>query len=363
VRRLAARRLLQCDGRLSRRSRVRLHDLCREHVRGHTIERERAQHCRLLANYAAVGGAGAPWWECVAGADAPDAEYVCNWLGWHLSEGRGDAGSAEAAALLSEFCWVELKLLATADVAGLLSDYRRWPDQCNKDVGLALGMCAHVIDSEPAQLAFQLLGRLPKETVCSAAAEAALEAGAIKLGGGSGARRISISPPPFGRQPPFLCSVDGPLRSTLTAHTDWIRCLSLSADGQLMLSGSNDMTVKLWSLGDGRLLQNLEGHTHLLRACGFVGRPGVEGAGTGRLGTDWGVSCAEDCRLLTWDLEKGVVLREVVLGVGRAPCKVVCGIPVTIGDDKDTVRARPGRLSSLGVPWSFTVRISLLWGF
>jgi hypothetical protein len=160
-------------------------------------------------------------------------------------------------------------------VAGLRVDYHRWPGPGNKDVGLALGMCAHVVDSEPAQLAFQLLGRLPKETVCSAAAEAALEAGAIKLGGSSGARRISISPPPFGRQPPFLCSVDGPLRSTLTAHTDWIRCLSLSADGQLMLSGSNGMTVKLWSLG--RLLQNLEGHTHLLRACGFVSRPAWRG--------------------------------------------------------------------------------------
>ena len=47
--------------------------------------------------------------------------------------------------------------------------------------------------------------------------------------------------------------------------------------------------------------------------------------GRGRGGErDWGVSCAEDCRLLLWDLERGVLLRDIRLGrvLTRAACEI-----------------------------------------
>eukprot|EP01050_Picozoa_sp_SAG11_P008064 SAG11_NODE_692_length_7698_cov_4.143308_9_plen_92_part_00 len=62
-----------------------------------------------------------------------------------------------------------------------------------------------------------------------------------------------------------------------------------------LLSGSNDFTVKLWSLSEGgRLLHNLCAHTHLVRAVAFIG---AAADGVAR-----GASCGEDCRLLIWGL-------------------------------------------------------------
>ena len=34
----------------------------------------------------------------------------------------------------------------------------------------------------------------------------------------------------------------------MAAHTDWVRCLSLCPSGTRLLSGSNDMSIKLWLL-------------------------------------------------------------------------------------------------------------------
>lgn len=149
---LAGRRLLQSDG--SRR--VRLHDLCRERVKelaqaGGTEEPE--QHSRLLAAYmqdtlVADGTADGPavkWWAAVAGPAAADAEYLCTWLGWHLCEAKGEAGVLEAAGLLEDFSWMDLKLRATLDVTGLLHDYRRWPSAANAAIGVALTACAHIV--------------------------------------------------------------------------------------------------------------------------------------------------------------------------------------------------------------------------
>ena len=51
------------------------------------------------------------------------------------------------------------------------------------------------------------------------------------------------------------------LLKTLKGHSDWVRCLAITPDGGLLASGSNDDTVRLWSLPDGRLLKTLEGHS------------------------------------------------------------------------------------------------------
>jgi WD40 repeat protein len=52
--------------------------------------------------------------------------------------------------------------------------------------------------------------------------------------------------------------------STLEGHTDDIRCLAISPDGQVLASGSNDNTVRLWDLPDGAALKRLRGHTGVL---------------------------------------------------------------------------------------------------
>src|SRR5207302_1943292 len=49
--------------------------------------------------------------------------------------------------------------------------------------------------------------------------------------------------------------------STLQGHASGVWGVSLSADGQLLASGSQDGTVRLWEASTGRLLATLEGHS------------------------------------------------------------------------------------------------------
>ena len=49
--------------------------------------------------------------------------------------------------------------------------------------------------------------------------------------------------------------------STLSAHSDWVRSVAISFDGQTLASGSFDKTVKLWKLPEGELIHSLSQHT------------------------------------------------------------------------------------------------------
>ena len=47
----------------------------------------------------------------------------------------------------------------------------------------------------------------------------------------------------------------------ITGHTDWVRSVAYSPDGQTLASGGLDDTVRLWDVRTGRLLRTLTGHT------------------------------------------------------------------------------------------------------
>jgi hypothetical protein len=46
---------------------------------------------------------------------------------------------------------------------------------------------------------------------------------------------------------------------TLTEHTDRITSVAISPDGQTLVSGSNDKTIKIWQLNTGKLLRSFKG--------------------------------------------------------------------------------------------------------
>ncbi|MEL6322197.1 MAG: WD40 repeat domain-containing serine/threonine-protein kinase, partial [Cyanobacteria bacterium J06626_14] len=52
---------------------------------------------------------------------------------------------------------------------------------------------------------------------------------------------------------------------TLRGHDAWVRSIALSMDGRLLVSGSGDKTVKLWSVDDGQLLHTFNGHSTWVR--------------------------------------------------------------------------------------------------
>ncbi len=74
------------------------------------------------------------------------------------------------------------------------------------------------------------------------------------------ARHIAPSPEPAKKTAPFPVEKFRLLR-TLTDHTDSVNSIAISPDGQTLVSGSADKTIKVWNLFTGRVLQTLTGHT------------------------------------------------------------------------------------------------------
>jgi WD40 repeat protein len=49
------------------------------------------------------------------------------------------------------------------------------------------------------------------------------------------------------------------LRSLWQLHPSWIASVVFSADGQILLSGSFDRTIKLWDIATGKCIKTLLG--------------------------------------------------------------------------------------------------------
>ena len=58
----------------------------------------------------------------------------------------------------------------------------------------------------------------------------------------------------------------GQLLRTLTGHSEGIRSVAISPDGKLLASGSDDKTIKLWNLDTGKLLRTLTGHSDIVQS-------------------------------------------------------------------------------------------------
>jgi WD40 repeat protein len=65
-----------------------------------------------------------------------------------------------------------------------------------------------------------------------------------------------------------LWSLDGRELRTLFGHRDWVSSVSFSPNGQILASGSGDKTVKLWSL-EGQELHTFSGHSATVRSVRF----------------------------------------------------------------------------------------------
>ncbi len=60
-----------------------------------------------------------------------------------------------------------------------------------------------------------------------------------------------------------------PEYTALQGHTGAVRSVQFSPDGELLLSGGNDNTVKIWDVGSGRVQKNLRGHGGRVLECLF----------------------------------------------------------------------------------------------
>jgi serine/threonine protein kinase len=87
---------------------------------------------------------------------------------------------------------------------------------------------------------------------------------------------------------------------SLTGHTSTIKSLAVKSDGSTLVSGSDDQTIKLWNLGSGQELATLKGHTSYLNAV-VISPDGrlLASASADQTVRIWDLATRQELRLLT----------------------------------------------------------------
>jgi WD40 repeat protein len=105
----------------------------------------------------------------------------------------------------------------------------------------------------------------------------------------------------------------GQCLQTLSGHTSWVRSVSFSPDGQILASSSDDQTVRLWDVHTGLCLKTLHCHgsrvlsvsfspVYLRHACG------ERGASSGGIGQILATG-HDDQTIKLWDVQTGQCLK------------------------------------------------------
>ena len=205
------------------------------------------------------------------------SDYAWRWLPFHLVAARR---AGHLRSLLLDFGWLQAKLVAT-DVTALLEDFGLLAeDRETQRVRGAVRLAAHVLVRDKAQLAGQVLGRLPPAV--SPEIDALREA-ATRWSASPWLRPLEAS----------LTEPGGPLLLTLSGHQGAVRTVAITPDGHRAVSGSDDCTVRVWDLTRGVEERVLRGHSDWVRAVAVL----AEGCRA--------VSTGDDQTIRVWDTDTG----------------------------------------------------------
>lgn len=86
---------------------------------------------------------------------------------------------------------------------------------------------------------------------------------------------------------------------TLTGHSDVVDTVAIAPNSQILASGSWDRTIKIWNLATGELLQTLEGHSGLVNAIAIS--PDGQFLASG----------SKDNTIKLWNLSTGQLVRTI----------------------------------------------------
>lgn len=103
--------------------------------------------------------------------------------------------------------------------------------------------------------------------------------------------RIGASGYPNGSISLWDSETGTPRRLVLNAHSDRINAVNFNADASLLVSGSDDKTVAIWELPEGRFFRRFEGHELRIAAVQFSPT------------SEFVVSASPDGSVRCWDVE------------------------------------------------------------
>ncbi|GAB1545461.1 hypothetical protein NUACC21_81370 [Scytonema sp. NUACC21] len=233
----------------------------------------------------------------LASLSLEDRDYALKHLPSHMAEANNVGKKELLYRFLTDFDFIAAKALhPEIKLQELIEDYDRAFDppvliagekaETLKLIQAALRVSAHILEKDKTQLAGQLLGRLldfsnPEIQAILAQAKQWQKAPWL--------RPLTAS----------LTRPDGKLLRTLTGHSDRIRAVVLTPDGQRLISGSDDNTLKVWDVETGKELCTLTGHNSPVSAVAVT----PDGQ---RL-----ISASNDKTLKVWDVETGKELRTL----------------------------------------------------
>ena len=91
----------------------------------------------------------------------------------------------------------------------------------------------------------------------------------------------------------ILDAITGTQKASLSGHTDEVNSVIFSSDGRSLVSGSDDMTVKLWDMQTGGTIKTFFGHTKLVRSVSISADSAIIASGS------------FDMTILLWDTQTG----------------------------------------------------------
>jgi WD40 repeat protein len=255
---------------------VLLHDLQYDYITKQVADVP-ALHQRLLDAYSDKCDDGWP--------SGSNDGYYFQQLAYHLAGAERDT---ELRELLLNFNWLQAKLNAT-EVNSLINDYDSLPNDPDLNlVQATLRLSAHVLGKEPVQLRERLWGHLRAQAQLGI--QGLLQQAAQQSG------------PWLCPQQSNLTTPGGPLLSTLEGHgalVHTVKISPLSKGKNLVVSASDDHTLKLWDLELGVELFTLAGHSGMIGSVAISPTRSIA------------VSASDDHTLKVWDLERGIEHRTL----------------------------------------------------
>lgn len=119
---------------------------------------------------------------------------------------------------------------------------------------------------------------------------------------------------------------NGTLQQTLEGHTNSVLSVAYSPDGMHIASGSSDRMIKVWRVGDGTLLQTLDGHLGSVRSVTYSPDGSQMASGS------------NDGTIKVWSVEDGTLL-HTIMGHANAVLSVAFspdGMQIASGSNSGT---------------------------